>query len=441
MKDRLAASYWLHENHFAAVSSALVTDRRRKAMERFEAEGFPTVRHEDWKYTNLKRLLKEDYALHSPFDAADDAEPIEFKDIKRFLVNDIDCYRVVFINGRYSSWLSETTHSGFDVCTLGSAWKKYAHHIEPHFGQLTDDLGAMVQLNTALAWDGLYVRVPNGVTLDKPIQALYFTTGDQPIFNQTRSLVILGENAHAEIIERHQSLTTAQSWTNAVDEVFMGAGARLHWVKLQHDEASAALTQHSVIEQKRDSHATVHTISTDGKFLRNNLDFKLAEPGAEARMFGLSLADGKQLMDHHTRVDHLAPHCTSHENYKGLFDGESNGVFNGQIHVHVDAQKTLAFQQNDNLVLSEKAAIDTKPQLEIFADDVKCSHGCTVGQLDEDALFYLRARGIKEKEARALLMVAFAHDAVADIQHPSLQAKLNRLIGKKLGVESFGFAL
>jgi Fe-S cluster assembly protein SufD len=152
-------------------------------------------------------------------------------------------------------------------------------------------------------------------------------------------------------------------------------------------------------------------------------------------MFGLSLADGQQLVDHHTRVDHLAPHCTSRENYKGIFDGQSNGVFNGQIHVHVDAQKTLAFQENDNLILSEKASIDTKPQLEIFADDVKCSHGCTVGQLDEDALFYLRARGIQRKEAQALLMLAFAHDAVADIQHPSLQAKLHRLIGNKLGVD------
>lgn len=215
----------------------------------------------------------------------------------------------------------------------------------------------------------------------------------------------------------------------------MGANAHMHWVKLQHDSPSAALTQHSVIEQKRDSHATVHTISTDGKFLRNNLDFKLVEPGAEARMFGLSLADGQQLVDHHTRVDHLAPHCVSRENYKGIFDGQSNGVFNGQIHVHLDAQKTLAFQENDNLILSEKASIDTKPQLEIFADDVKCSHGCTVGQLDEDALFYLRARGIQRKEAQALLMLAFAHDAVADIQHPSLQAKLHRLIGKKLGVD------
>ncbi|MDA0828618.1 MAG: Fe-S cluster assembly protein SufD [Bacteroidetes bacterium] len=435
MKERLAASYWLHESHYTALSSPTVTERRRAAMERFEAEGFPTVRHEDWKYTPLKKILKEDYALSSPFSAQDDAEPIEFKDIKRYLVNDIDCYRVVFINGRYSAWLSETTHQGFDVCTLGSAWKKYKDQVEPHFGRLTETLGATVQLNTALAWDGLYVRVPDHVTLDKPIQALYFTTGDQPMFTQTRSLILLGEGAKAEIIERHQSLTSSASWTNAVDEVFMGAQSHLHWVKLQHDEASAALTQHSVIEQKRDSHATVHTISTDGKFLRNNLDFKLTEPGAESRMFGLSLADGQQLVDHHTRVDHLAPHCTSRENYKGIFDGQSNGVFNGQIHVHVDAQKTLAFQENDNLILSEKASIDTKPQLEIFADDVKCSHGCTVGQLDEDALFYLRARGIQRKEAQALLMLAFAHDAVADIQHPSLQAKLHRLIGNKLGVD------
>ena len=293
----------------------------------------------------------------------------------------------------------------------------------------------MAQLNTALAWDGLFVVVPDNVVVDRPIQVLSFTTGTEPQATQIRSLVVLGVNAQAEIIERHQSLTEQATWTNSVDEAYLAAGAQLRWVKLQHDGPDAALTQHTRIQQARDSRAQVHTISTSGRFIRNNLDFLLNEPGADARMLGLTLAKGKQLVDHHTLVDHRAPHCTSHENYKGIYDDGAKGVFNGRIYVHQDAQKTDAYQQNANLVLHERAEVNTKPQLEIFADDVKCSHGCTVGQLDEDALFYLRARGIKEPEARALLMLAFAEDALSGIDHPSLNAKLHKLIAGKLGVD------
>ena len=434
MNDRLSAQYWLHEKELTAYSSEAVRDRRRSAMERFEAVGFPSVRDEDWKYSSLKPVLAPHYGLRPPCAPLED-EHLEFKDIKRFLVNELDSYRVVFLNGRYSSWLSDTTHRGFDVCTLSSAWKKYPETMDRYFAQLTEELGPLAQLNTALAWDGLYVVVPDHVVVDRPIQVLSFTTGTEPQATQIRSLVVLGVNAQAEIIERHQSLTEHPTWTNSVDEVYLAAGAQLRWVKLQHDGPEAALTQHTRIQQARDSRAQVHTVSTSGRFIRNNLDFLLQEPGADARMLGLTLAKGKQLVDHHTLVDHRAPHCTSHENYKGIYDDGAKGVFNGRIYVHEDAQKTDAYQQNANLVLHERAEVNTKPQLEIFADDVKCSHGCTVGQLDEDALFYLRARGIKEPEARALLMLAFAEDALAGIDHPSLNAKLHKLIAGKLGVD------
>ena len=435
MKDRLSAFYWLHETQFAQISSNLITSQRRKAIDIFETEGFPTVRNEDWKYTSLKKLIAPNYVLPSPFASFDEEEQVEYKDIKKFLVNDIDCYQVVFINGRYSSWLSQTTHSKYDICTLGSAWKKYPKIVEENFNKLTKDDGPLVQLNTALAWEGLYVNVPKNIVVEKPIQVLYFTTGSTPVFNQTRSLVILAEGSSAEIIERHHSLTNHETWTNAVDEIQIGSNSSIHWVKLQHDSPQASLTQHSKINQEKDSKAIVHTISTGGKFIRNNLDFSLSVPGAEAHMFGLTLGNDRQLVDHHTRVDHIAPNCSSHETYKGIYDDYSKGVFNGKIYVHTDAQKTAAYQQNNNLILSEKASIDTKPQLEIYADDVKCSHGCTVGQLDEDALFYLRARGIRLKEAKALLMLAFANDAISDIQHPSLRVKLSQLIGRKLGVD------
>tara|TARA_B100001142_G_scaffold121914_1_gene123841 strand:+ start:11428 stop:12771 length:1344 start_codon:yes stop_codon:yes gene_type:complete len=435
MKDRLSAFYWLNETQFAQASSEQITSQRRSAIEKFEIEGFPSVKDEEWKYTSLKKLITPDYLFPSPFVPLDQEEQIDFNDIKQFLVNDIDCYQVVFINGRYSSWLSETTHTNYDICTLGSAWKKYPEVVESYFNKLTKDDGPLVQLNTGLAWEGLYINVPKNIIVDKPIQVLYISTGDTPVFNQTRSLIILSEGSSAEIIERHHSLTNHETWTNAVDELHVGSNAKIHWVKLQHDSSNASLTQHSKIHQEKDSTAIVHTISTGGKLIRNNLDFSLTGKGAEARMFGLSLGSDRQLVDHHTRVDHIAPNCSSHEAYKGIYDESSRGVFNGKIYVHIDAQKTQAYQQNNNLILSEKATIDTKPQLEIFADDVKCTHGCTIGQLDEDALFYLRARGIRNKEAKALLMLAFANDAIADIQHPSLRVKLSQLIGRKLGVD------
>jgi len=305
MNDRLAAQYWLHEKELTAYSSESVRDRRRAAMERFEVQGFPTVRDEDWKYSSLKPVLAHHYGLRPPC-APLDEEHLEFKDIKRFLVNELDSYRVVFLNGRYSSWLSDTTHRGFDVCTLSSAWKKYPETIDRYFAQLTEELGPLAQLNTALVWDGLYVVVPDNVVVDRPIQVLSFTTGTEPRATQIRSLVVLGMNAQAEIIERHQSLTDQPTWTNSVDEAYLAAGAQLRWVKLQHDGPEAALTQHTRIQQARDSRAQVHTISTSGRFIRNNLDFLLNEPGADARMLGLTLAKGKQLVDHHTLVDHRA---------------------------------------------------------------------------------------------------------------------------------------
>ncbi len=434
MNDRLSAQYWLHEKELTAYSSDAVRDRRRRAMELFEAKGFPTQRDEDWKYVSLKPVLSPHYALNSPCAALED-EHLEYADIKRFLVNELDAYRVVFLNGRYTSWLSDTTHQGFDVCTLSSAWKKYPETIERYFAQLTEDLGPLAQLNTALAWDGIYVVVPDNVVVDRPIQLLSFTSGAEPRAIQVRNLVVLGVNSQVEIIERHQSLSDQPTWTNSVDEAYLAEGAHLRWVKLQHDGPLASMTQHTRIQQDRSSRSQVHTISTGGRFIRNNLDIVLNGPGAEARMLGLTLGKGKQLVDHHTLVDHRAPNCISHENYKGIYDEGSKGVFNGRIYVHREAQKTDAYQQNANLVLHQTAEVNAKPQLEIFADDVRCSHGCTVGQLDEDALFYLRARGIREPEARAMLMLAFAEDALAGIDHPSLNAKLHKLIAGKLGVD------
>lgn len=430
-KDKLASSYIVFENDLGPEADTELHGLRRQAFQNFEQLGFPTVRHEEWKYTNLKPILKNDYKL---FPATEDT--IEFKDVKRFFLNDIDSYKIVFINGVYSSWLSETTHMGFDVCTFRASLKKYPDLFEKYFGKIAPEGEAMVSLNTAFAREGAFIRIPKNVHVDKPVQITFFnSSNDRDIMVQPRNLIILEEGAQVEIIERHQNLNDTAVLTNVVTEAHVGANAHLRYYKVQNDNNSSTLIDHTSIAQYRDSTATVGTFALGGRMVRNNLNFYLNESGAESHMDGITIIGDGQHVDHHTLADHRVPHCQSNEMYKGIFDGNAKGVFNGKIMVHPDAQKTNAFQQNNNILLSDKASIDTKPQLEIFADDVKCSHGCTVGQLDEDSMFYLRARGIPEKEARALLMYAFASDALQNVSVTELRKKLNFLIAKKLGVD------
>ncbi|KAB2816655.1 Fe-S cluster assembly protein SufD [Phaeocystidibacter marisrubri] len=404
---------------------------RREAFQNFEKLGFPTKRNEEWKYTNLKPILKGDYKLFPKTE-----EDIEFKDVKKYFLNEIDSYKVVFINGVYSSWLSETTHRGYDICTFGNALNKYPDAIEGYFNKIAKgENQAMVSLNTAFAKEGAFIRVPKNTAVDKPIQIIFFnTTNDREMMVQPRNLVILEEGAKAEIIERHQSLVELPILTNVVTEVSVGANAQLQYYKLQNDHHAASLIDNTWVNQHRDSIARFSTFSFGGRLTRNNLHFALKESGSFAYMNGVTIIEEGQHVDHHTLADHLVPHCESHELYKGIYGGNAHGVFNGKIVVHKDAQKTNAFQQNDNILVSDRANVDTKPQLEIYADDVKCSHGCTIGQLDEEALFYLKSRGIGDKEAKALLMYAFASDALSEVGIRQLKEKVNMLIAKKLGV-------
>lgn len=427
----MESSYIVFENELNGEANTAVHGMRREAFQNFEKLGFPTKRNEEWKYTNLKPILKGDYKLFPKTE-----EDIEFKDVKKYFLNEIDSYKVVFINGVYSSWLSETTHRGYDVCTFANALTKYPDAIDGYFNQIAKgENQAMVSLNTAFAKEGAFIRVPKNTAVDKPIQIIFFnTTNDREMMVQPRNLVILEDGAKAEIIERHQSLVDLPVLTNVVTEVSVGANAHLQYYKLQNDHHSASLIDNTWVNQHRDSTARFSTFSFGGRLTRNNLHFALKESGSIAYMNGVTIIEEGQHVDHHTLADHLVPHCESHELYKGIYGGNAHGVFNGKIVVHKDAQKTNAFQQNDNILVSDRANVDTKPQLEIYADDVKCSHGCTIGQLDEEALFYLKSRGIGEKEAKALLMYAFASDALSEVGIRQLKEKVNMLIAKKLGV-------
>ncbi|MBW2961891.1 Fe-S cluster assembly protein SufD [Mesonia aestuariivivens] len=435
LKDKLISSFFAFEEHVDVNTK--VHNTRSEAMKNFEATGFPTRKDEDWKYTSLKSILKEDYSL---FPKKEDA--IEYKDVKKYFIHDIDAYTIVFIDGIYSSHLSQTTHDKIDACLMSSALSKdkYKPIIEKYFNKIAPKT-SLNSLNTAFSREGAFINIPKNTVADKPIQILNFSTGNESaLMLQPRNLVILGENSNVQIIERHQSLTDNAVLTNSVTEIYAEKRAILDYYKIQNDKSSASLIDNTYVEQKDDSNCSIHTFSFGGKLTRNNLQFFQKGEHIDSTMKGVTIIEDKQHVDHNTLVHHIEPNCESHQDYKGIYDDKSVGVFNGKVVVEKEAQKTNAFQSNNNILVSDKATINSKPQLEIFADDVKCSHGCTIGQLDEDAMFYLKSRGIPEKEARALLMYAFANNVLSSVKIPELQQRINKLIANKLNV-NLGFDL
>ena len=399
LKEKLESSFMAFEETVNVDSP--VHDIRIDAFKTFEAEGFPNKKLEAWKYTSLNSLLKLDYSVFPKHE-----EALDYKDVKKYFIHDIDSYKIIFIDGKYSSHLSETTHEAIDVCLMSSALSKskYRPIIDNYFNKIATKDG-LSSLNTAFSAEGAYIHIPKNRVSEKPIQIIHFSTGNESaLMLQPRNLVVVEENAQVQIIERHQSLTDNPVLTNSVTEIFADKRAVVDYYKIQNDKQSASLIDSTFIDQKDASLAKVHTFSFGGKLTRNNLNFYQNGERIDSTMKGITIIEGKQHVDHNTLVHHIEPNCESHQDYKGIFDENSTGVFNGKVVVEKEAQKTNAFQANNNILVSDKATINTKPQLEIFADDVKCSHGCTIGQLDENAMFYLRSRGIPEKEARGLLM-------------------------------------
>uniref|UniRef100_UPI0026187AAD Fe-S cluster assembly protein SufD n=1 Tax=uncultured Dokdonia sp. TaxID=575653 RepID=UPI0026187AAD len=273
------------------------------------------------------------------------------------------------------------------------------------------------------------------------IQIIHFATGsEEATLFQPRNLIVVEENSEVQIIERHQSLSDTAVFTNSVTEIYAGKRAMIDYYKIQNDKLNASLVDTTEIEQHRESVVSVHTFSLGGNITRNNLNYYQKGEYMDSILKGITLIGGKQHVDHNTLVHHIEPNCESHQDYKGIFAGSSTGVFNGKVVVEKEAQKTNAYQSNNNILIDDKATINSKPQLEIFADDVRCSHGCTIGQLDESALFYLQSRGIAKKEARALLMYAFANTVLSSVKIPQLKQRITKLIAKKIGV-SIGFEL
>jgi Fe-S cluster assembly protein SufD len=436
LKEKLLSSFMAFEERIDVHSE--LHDVRTAAIKNFEDKGFPTKKDEAWKYTSLNAILKNDFTVFPKQENA-----VEFNHVKKYFLHEVDTYKLVFIDGVFNSHLSSTTHDGIDICLMSSALNKpkYKMVIDSYFNQIASKEESLTSLNTAFANEGAYIHIPKSKVADKPIEIMYFSTGNEAaLMVQPRNLVVVDENSHVQIIERHQSLNENPVLTNSVTEIFAQKRAIVDYYKIQNDTLEANLIDNTFVSQQKESHVSVHTFSFGGNLTRNNLNFYHFGDRLTSTLNGITIIGEKQHVDHYTLVNHSTPNCESFQDYKGIYADRSTGVFNGKVYVEKDAQKTNAFQKSNNILLSDKATINAKPQLEIFADDVKCSHGCTVGQLDETAMFYMQQRGIPQKEAKALLMYAFSNAVIESIKIPELKQRITKIIATKLGVK-MGFDL
>jgi len=401
--------------------------QRQSAFDIFQESGFPNTRVEDWKYTDVKPIAKNTFSNITESNVASDNNEID-----EILIKDLDCVNLVFINGAYSEKYSDIKNISSKIVIKSMAdalindESLLKKHLTKHINQ---ELNSFTALNTAFIQDGAYINISANTNIDKPINITYISRdSNHPFATHPRNLIVMGENSNATVIENYVGSGKVNYFTNSVTETVLLQGAVLKHYKIQQEGSSAFHIASLNTSQSKDSRFESHLVSIGGALVRNNINASLNEEGAEIIMNGLYMTEDVQHVDNHTRVDHLKPHTQSHQNYRGVLNGKSRGVFNGKVVVHPQAQKIEAYQNNANLLLSDDAEIDTKPELEIYADDVKCTHGATVGQLDDDMLFYLRSRAVDEKTARSLLTYAFADEVISEINLKEIQNKLERLI-------------
>ena len=404
---------------------------RTNAFEMFKETGFPTVKMEDWKYTNVSPIFTHKY------DDAETSAKISKSGADKFRIKDLNAILLVFINGKfnqkYSSELHELASLGIKIGSLADWIKRDPELVLQHFSKYAKMPSGFASLNTAFTVDGTFVYIPDNVVVKEPIHILNLHGEENSkILSQPRNLVVTGKHVQAKFIETYNSISSEPNFSNIVTEIVAGENSNIEWYKIQDENLSSYQVTLTQTEQKRGSVFTIYTVTTGGLLVRNDINAVLDDENCESHLFGLYLTEDSQHVDNHTFIDHAKPHCMSNELFKGVLNDKSHAVFNGKVFVRPDSQKTNAYQSNKNILLSKNATIDTKPQLEIFADDVKCSHGATVGQLDDDSMFYLRSRGISEEMARSMLIRAFASDVFEDIKIEQVHEHINNVISGKL---------
>jgi Fe-S cluster assembly protein SufD len=415
----------------SGISSPYINSFRKKAFEKFCELGIPTRKNEAYKYTNLNIFFDHDYKSYFLPDASDFIKAEEF----RCDVANLDAHGIVLLNGFYPTITDKLRQlpSGIWIGSLNEAAVIFADQIKKHYGKYANsESDGLIHLNTAMASDGVFVYVPEGVIQTKPVQVVNLVQSEDDMFNQHRNLIIVEKNAEFSIIICDHTLSPKKFLTNAVTEVFVGENSHFDIIRVQNEHNAACKITHTFIHQEKKSVTSSNNITLHGGLIRNSTYHYLGGEGAESYSYGLFLSDKWQHVDNFVNVDHAFPHCTSNQLFKGVLDDMSTGAFNGRILVRPDAQGTLAYQRNNNILLTDDAKMDTKPQLEIFADDVKCSHGATVGLIDNDALFYLQSRGINKRDARLMLMFGFAHEVIQNIKIEALRERMDNLVMQRL---------
>ena len=379
---------------------------RKSALESFTKQGIPNRKSEEYKYCKIDLILKDEFVINP-------SKNIAKTQLTEALILK-DAITIVVVNGVLNEELSafKNLPKGISVCSLKEASEKHSTVFEKHYSKYADvTADPFIALNTAITKGGTFIHIEKNAVIELPIHIIHVSTANENNIVNPRNLIVIENSTQAKIIESFVTIDSkAKIFNNAVTEIFVGEHAILQHYKIQEENDFGNLVSTTQVQQEKQSVFNTNTVTLSGSFVRNNLNIVLNAQNIESHLNGLYLTNGHQVVDNHTLVDHRMPNCNSNELYKGVIDGASTATFNGKIFVRKDAQKTNAFQSNKNILLNDDSTVNTKPQLEIFADDVKCSHGCTVGRLDEEALFYLRARGISKELAQAMLLKAFAQN-------------------------------
>jgi Fe-S cluster assembly protein SufD len=412
-------------------SPSFMREIRQDAMHEFSLTGLPDRKSELYKYTSLQKIFEPKYSIQFQPSKVD----FRVEDIFTCDVPNLRTRLEIILNGFYFGQGSMLTRldNGILIGSLAEALRLHPDLVKEHFARYAHSRSdGLVALNTAFAQDGLFIYVPRGQTLKEPVQVVHLPMTGLDTLLHYRNLFILEENTSAEVIVCDQTLSPFRFLTNSVTEIYAGPSARFSYSRVQNEHLNSNLLTNLFINQERDSQVKTNTITLHGGTIRNNTHVLLNAPGAGSEVYGLSLSDRNQHIDNFVNIDHASPNCTSNQLFKCILDEQATGAFNGRILVRPDAQKTVAFQTNNNILMSDEAKMNSKPQLEIYADDVKCSHGATTGQLDENALFYMQSRGIPRHEARMLMLYAFAHEVIEKVDVVPLKERINDLVDKRL---------
>lgn len=430
-KDTLLKVFNENVETFISKDSPAIAQMRKDGIAIFSKMGFPHTRLEKWRNTDLSSILNHDFVV--PLEL--DTDGIDFDEVFRCEVPGFDTHLIAQLNGFFidRGKVVPQADKGVIVCSMAEAFVKHRDILEKHYGKyaaMADN--SLTALNTAFARDGVFIYVPDNVEVKDIVQMVNLIHANDSVFLQPRNLVIVGRNSKLRLVQCDDSVDDHVGFINSVTEVYLGENANLDHYKLQNKNDRSALINNIYFHLEASANLSTNAITLNGGVIRNEANVRLNGRGSHADVLGVYLMDRSQHVDNQVFIDHAVPDCTSNELFKGILDDQASAVFNGHILVRQDAQRTNAFQNNKNILISDKAVINTQPFLEIYADDVKCSHGATVGQLDSEALFYLRQRGIGMDNAMMLLMYAFAAEIVNKISIPQLQARIDDLVKKRL---------